>query len=72
MVDQLFGMAVAEGVLLGECLESLQPLQETRFWPEWQDAIMFFENSEGTQPPEKVDGILIDYESMGVRQEHSD
>lgn len=59
---------VAEGVLIGGCLESLEHLRGTEFWPEWQDAIMFFETSEGPPSPESVDGILMDYENMGVLQ----
>ena len=56
----------AEGVLIGGCLESLQHLRGTRFWPEWEDAIYFFETSECAPPPETVDGLLMDYENMGV------
>jgi len=59
---------MAEGVLIGGCLGSLQHLRGTRFWPDWQDAIMFFETSEGPPSPEWVDGILMDYENMGVLQ----
>jgi muramoyltetrapeptide carboxypeptidase LdcA involved in peptidoglycan recycling len=59
---------VAEGVLIGGCLGSLEHLRGTGFWPEWQDAIMFFETSEGPPSPESVDGILMDYENMGVLQ----
>ena len=56
----------AEGVLVGGCLESLQHLRGTRFWPDWRDAILFFETSEEKPSPEIVDGILMDYENMGV------
>jgi muramoyltetrapeptide carboxypeptidase LdcA involved in peptidoglycan recycling len=56
----------AEGVLIGGCLESLDHLRGTRFWPEWQDAILFFETSEAPPPPERVDSLLMDYENMGV------
>jgi muramoyltetrapeptide carboxypeptidase LdcA involved in peptidoglycan recycling len=59
---------VAEGMLIGGCLGSLEHLRGTGFWPEWQDAIMFFETSEGPPPPERVDSILMDYENMGVLQ----
>jgi muramoyltetrapeptide carboxypeptidase LdcA involved in peptidoglycan recycling len=59
---------VAEGVLIGGCLESLEHLRGTQFWPEWQDAIMFFETSEEAPSPETVDGILMDYENMGILQ----
>ena len=59
---------VAEGVLIGGCLESLEHLRGTRFWPDWQDAIMFFETSEAAPPPERVDALLMDYENMGILQ----
>jgi muramoyltetrapeptide carboxypeptidase len=57
---------VADGILVGGCLESLQHLRGTRFWPAWDDAILFFETSELAPSPETVDGILMDYENMGV------
>lgn len=56
----------AEGILIGGCLESLQHLRGTRFWPGWDDAIFFFETSELKPPPAMVDGILMDYDNMGV------
>jgi len=56
----------AEGVLIGGCLESLQHLRGTRFWPDWEDAIFFFETSEVKPTPATVDGILMDYDNMGV------
>jgi muramoyltetrapeptide carboxypeptidase len=59
---------VAEGVLIGGCLESLEHLRGTSFWPEWQDAIMFFETSEYAPSPERIDGMLMDYENMSVLQ----
>lgn len=57
---------VGEGILIGGCLESLQHLRGTRFWPEWNGAILFIETSEMAPPPAKVDGILMDYQNMGV------
>jgi muramoyltetrapeptide carboxypeptidase LdcA involved in peptidoglycan recycling len=56
----------ADGVLIGGCLESLEHLRGTRFWPSWSGALMFFETSEEAPPPERVDSILMDYENMGV------
>ncbi len=55
-----------EGRLVGGCIESLQHLRGTRFWPDWHDAILFFETSEEAPSPEEVDGILMDYQNMGV------
>jgi muramoyltetrapeptide carboxypeptidase LdcA involved in peptidoglycan recycling len=56
----------AEGILIGGCLESLQHLRGTRFWPDWEGAVLFFETSEEKPRPETVDGLLMDYENMGV------
>lgn len=58
----------AQGRLLGGCLESLQHLRGTPYWPGWENAILFFETSEEKPSPEEVDGILMDYENMGVLQ----
>jgi len=56
----------AEGILVGGCLESLEHLRGTRFWPDWQGTILFLETSEEKPPPERVDSLLMDYENMGV------
>ncbi|MDQ6694165.1 MAG: LD-carboxypeptidase [Chloroflexota bacterium] len=63
------GSGAAEGILLGGCLESLQHLRGTRYWPsqdDWQGAILFFETSEDKPSPPTVDAILMDYENMGI------
>jgi muramoyltetrapeptide carboxypeptidase len=56
----------AEGTLIGGCLGSLQHLRGTRYWPNWEGAIFFFETSEEKPSPATVDAILMDYENMGV------
>lgn len=56
----------AQGTLIGGCLESLQHLRGTRFWPDWEGAIFFFETSEDKPSPASVDAILMDYENMGI------
>lgn len=56
----------AEGILVGGCLESLQHLRGTRFWPDWREAILFIETSEEKPSPATVDGMLMDYANMGV------
>ncbi len=55
-----------EGILIGGCLESLQHLRGTEFWPDWNKALFFFETSEEKPSPSTVDGILMDYQNMGV------
>ena len=57
---------VAEGELVGGCIESLQHLRGTGFWPDFEGRILFLETSEEKPSPSRVDGILMDYENMGV------
>lgn len=61
----------AEGPLLGGCIESLQHLRGTRFWPDWQGAIFYWETAEEKPLPETVDSLLMDYENMGVFEQIS-
>lgn len=56
----------AEGVLVGGCLESLQHLRGTQYWPDLSEKILFLETSEKKPSPATVDAILMDYENMGV------
>ena len=56
----------AEGTLVGGCIESLQHLRGTRYWPDFSGKILFLETSEEHPSPARVDGILMDYENMGV------
>jgi muramoyltetrapeptide carboxypeptidase LdcA involved in peptidoglycan recycling len=59
----------SEGKLLGGCIESMQHLRGTPYWPapeQWEGAILFLETSEEAPSPATVDGILMDYENMGV------
>jgi len=58
----------AEGVLLGGCIESLQHLRGTPFWPDFNEAVLFFETSEEKPSPARIDGILMDYENVGILQ----
>jgi muramoyltetrapeptide carboxypeptidase len=57
---------LGEGRLIGGCLESLQHLRGTPYWPDWDGAILFLETSEEAPSPATVDAMLMDYENMGV------
>jgi muramoyltetrapeptide carboxypeptidase LdcA involved in peptidoglycan recycling len=57
---------LGKGKLIGGCIESLQHLRGTPYWPDWHNAILFFETSEEKPSPETVDGILMDYQNMGI------
>jgi muramoyltetrapeptide carboxypeptidase LdcA involved in peptidoglycan recycling len=56
----------AEGVLVGGCLGSLEHLRGTPYWPDWEDAIFFWEMGEDKPSPARVDSMLMDYENMGI------
>jgi muramoyltetrapeptide carboxypeptidase LdcA involved in peptidoglycan recycling len=55
-----------EGPLIGGCLESMQHLRGTPYWPPMDGAIWFFETSGGAPKPGWVDAVLQDYDNMGV------
>ncbi len=57
---------VTDGVLVGGCLGSLDHLRLTRYWPDWEDTIFFFETSEECSGPAEVDRRLAAYEEIGV------
>jgi muramoyltetrapeptide carboxypeptidase len=56
----------SEGTLVGGCLESLQHLRGTPYWPAFDDAILFLETGEEAPSPAKVDAFLMDFANMGV------
>ncbi len=56
----------ATGPLIGGCLESLQHLRGTPWWPSLEGAILFLETSEARPSPEDVDALLMDFDNMGV------
>ncbi|MGI8486894.1 MAG: S66 family peptidase [Thermomicrobiales bacterium] len=56
----------ASGTLIGGCIESLQHLRGTRYWPDLDGAILFLETSDEKPLPKTVDALLMDFENMGV------
>jgi len=65
----LQGKGVRQGRLIRGCLEVLDFLRGTDFWPEssaWQDAILFLETSEDAPPPSVLKYALRSYASMGI------
>jgi muramoyltetrapeptide carboxypeptidase len=54
------------GRLVGGCIESMEHLRGTPYWPEMDGAIWFFETSEAAPLPAYVDAVLQDYENMDV------
>ncbi len=65
----LQGRGVQRGRLIGGCIEVVDWLRGTDFWPSspaWQDAILFIETSEDAPPPRTVEEILRALAAMGI------
>jgi muramoyltetrapeptide carboxypeptidase LdcA involved in peptidoglycan recycling len=70
----LQGQGVRQGHLIGGCLEVLDFLRGTDFWPEsaaWEKAILFLETSEDAPPPAVLKYSLRSYAAMGIMQKLS-
>ena len=65
----LQGTGIHQGHLIGGCLEVLDFLRGTNYWPEsdvWKNAILFLETSEEAPPPSVLKYSLRTYASMGI------
>jgi len=65
----LQGKGVVEGKLVGGCVEVLDWLRGTEFWPglaDWENAILFLETSEEGPPPAYMGRFLRSLAAMGV------
>lgn len=70
----LQGKGVQQGHLIGGCLEVLDFLRGTDFWPEtesWNGAILFLETSEDAPPPNLLKYSLRSYAAMGILKQLS-
>lgn len=67
----LQGSSVVEGELWGGCIEVLEFLKSTEYWPHkdfWDGKILFFETSEDKPLPEQVGYMLRNYGMQGIFQ----
>lgn len=65
----LQGTGVHQGRLWGGCIEVLEFLKGTRYWPKesfWKDRVVFFETSEEKPPVDAVVRMLRNYGLQGV------
>ncbi|MEM8531554.1 MAG: S66 peptidase family protein [Chloroflexota bacterium] len=65
----LQGQGVVSGPLIGGCVEVLDWLRGTDFWPDraaWQNAILFMETSEEAPSPAYVIQVLRAFAAIGV------
>lgn len=65
----LQGESVAKGHLFGGCIEVMEFLKSTKYWPEenfWKGKILFLETSEDKPSPEQVKWMLRNYGIQGI------
>lgn len=65
------GKGLVTGHLIGGCLEVMEMIKGTTLWPEdsvFDGAIVFFETSEDTPPPNFVEYWLRNYGTKGILQ----
>lgn len=65
----LQGQGAVEGPLFGGCLDVLEMLRATNFWPApdfWAGRMLFLETSEEAPSVEVVAGILRSYGALGI------
>ena len=56
----------ARGILAGGCIEALDHLRSTYFWPTWDETILFLETASEEPNLAWLDAVLSDYINMGV------
>lgn len=69
--EVLQGNGIAQGTLIGGCIEVLEFAKGTSLWPNqsyWKDSILFFETSEDTPEPGFIEYWLRNYGSQGILQ----
>lgn len=67
--DFLQGNKMTEGRLWGGCMEVLEFIKSTKYWPDedfWDDKILFFETSEDKPSPIQVGCMLRNYGIQGI------
>ncbi len=65
----LQGNGKSQGELFGGCIEVLEFMKGTEFWPDpnfWNGKILFFETSEDKPLPQSVKYMLRNYGSQGI------
>lgn len=67
--EVLQGSGVAQGNLIGGCMEVLEFAKGTKLWPEqkyWENSILFFETSEEKPAPNLIKYWLRNYAVQGI------
>lgn len=69
--EVLQGSGIAQGRLIGGCIEVLEFAKGTEIWPEkkyWENSILFFETSEEKPEPHLIKYWLRNYAAQGILQ----
>lgn len=69
--NYLQGSGKVRGRLLGGCMEVLELLKGTAYWPEkeeWKECVLFLETSDETPPPEVFRRWLRNFAAQGILQ----
>ncbi|WP_026678664.1 S66 family peptidase [Fictibacillus gelatini] len=69
--EVLQGTGIAQGRLIGGCIEVLEFAKGTELWPDkkyWNDSILFFETSEEKPEPDYIKYWLRNYAVQGILQ----
>lgn len=69
--EVLQGSGIAQGHLIGGCIEVLELAKGTELWPEekyWENSILFFETSEDKPEPNLLKYWLRNYAAQGILQ----
>ena len=69
--ELLQGTGIAQGRLIGGCIEVLEFAKGTSLWPDqayWKDSILFFETSEDMPAPDYIEYWLRNYGTQGILQ----
>ncbi|MEK5216940.1 S66 family peptidase [Psychrobacillus sp. FSL H8-0487] len=70
--ELLQGSGLAQGRLIGGCIEVLEFAKGTSLWPAkeyWKDSILFFETSEELPTPGNIEYWLRNYGTQGILQQ---
>jgi muramoyltetrapeptide carboxypeptidase LdcA involved in peptidoglycan recycling len=65
----LQGNSVTKGNLFGGCIEVMEFMKSTKFWPKedyWNNKILFLETSEDKPSPEQIKLMLRNYGMQGI------
>jgi muramoyltetrapeptide carboxypeptidase LdcA involved in peptidoglycan recycling len=63
------GELKVNGRLFGGCIEALEFIKSTKYWPKdsfWENRILFFETSEEKPTPDQVKYMLRNYGTQGI------